>query len=67
MADIDGHASRGPPGVFECVSSLIEPVLTGIPERRGEFFRRFSAFSECPDPFGEAGQGGSGWREADSR
>ena len=67
MADIGAHASRGPPGVFECVSGLIEHVLTGIPERRGEIFQRFSAFSDLPEPPGEAGQGGSGWREADSR
>ena len=67
MADIHTHASRGLPGVFECESSLIEHVLTGIPDRLGENFQRFSTFSDLPEPPGEAGQAGSGWREADSR
>ena len=67
MADIDAHASRGPPGVFECLRGLIEHVLTGIPDQLGEIFQRFSMFSGRPEPCGEPGQAGSGWREADSR
>ena len=67
MAGIGQHASGQPPGVFEREQSLIEHVSVGPATQLSEIYRRFPGFSDGPEPFGEAGQAGSGRREADSR